>query len=38
MILRKKKQVKSTEELFAMLLEQVMDEKAKESWEKIKNI
>ncbi len=36
--MKKKKKVMSDEELFNMLLEEVLDEKAKRIWEKIKDM
>ncbi len=38
MFKRKKKKVKTKEELFELLLNEILDEKAKEIWERLKEI
>ncbi len=38
MFRKKKENIKSTEELFNMLLNEILDEKSKKKWEQLKEI
>ncbi len=38
MKIRRKKKVKSDEELFTLILEKILDDRAKRIWEKIKDM